>query len=357
MNTVSLSLAEYSLPLTRPLPGAGVSISARKGLLVGFESDCGHVGWGDVAPLPGFSVETLDDARQQLEGDGDLHAQIGDLLRDDLTPQTLLEASSTFKAHSSVTFGLETALLNLLAEVSGKAWHHALGRKPLGSVRVNALLQGEELATELEALLDQGFKSIKIKVGKQSPEADAERIREGVELVAGKAVLRLDANRAWTLEQALKFSDELGELEIDYIEEPVNNPHDLAAFSSGSELPLALDESLTDDAFDPDSVPAAAWVIKPTLQGGISGALKLSEAARALDAIPVISAAFESGLGLRALAQLSAVLVDEGVAVGLDTGKWLGADVLEPSLQIVSGQIDVDAICSQSMQVSADADG
>ena len=56
----------YRLPLAEPLTLAGRVIHEREGALVRIDSDSGASGWGDVAPLPGFSRESLEDAETEL---------------------------------------------------------------------------------------------------------------------------------------------------------------------------------------------------------------------------------------------------------------------------------------------------
>jgi o-succinylbenzoate synthase len=254
----------------------------------------------------------------------------------------LLAALSEHDLSSAARFGLETAMLNLWADVEGTAWHGQLGRTPRGTVSVNALLDGDDLACSAEACLDQGYRSIKIKVGVHAPEQDAERVALLSALINGRAGLRLDANGAWDIDEALRFASALGDHEIDYIEEPLRNHAELARFVDETDLPVALDESLPESAGS--GITVKAWVIKPTIQGGISGALKLCAGARERGATPVISACFESGVGMRALAQLAACVGDEGVPVGLDTGKWLDGDVIDPTVEIENGCIDVDSL-------------
>ena len=56
--------------------------------------------------------------------------------------------------------------------------------------------------------------------------------------------LRLDANRAWTLDEALEFASGIKGIKIEYCEESLKNPEQLDSFLEKSDLPIALDETL-----------------------------------------------------------------------------------------------------------------
>lgn len=323
----------------------------RRGLLVGLEAEAGPVGWGDAAPLPGFSSETLDEVRQELRETPAWFDRLSDGLAECDSVLDMLAATASLEMSSAARFGLETAMLNLWADIEGEAWHHQLGRRPHRLVHINALLDGDDMVTAALDCLAHGYRSIKIKVGKNSPEQDAEAVVAVLESLDGKATLRLDANRAWTMDEALRFAAVLGDRTLDYIEEPLKAPIELDRFADETGLPIALDESLADSGSAVLAVSARAWVLKPTLQGGISGALRLCSLARERGATPVISASFESGVGIRSLAQLAAAVGDEDVPVGLDTGKWLSGDIIEPTIEIREGCIDVDDLAARAIEI------
>ena len=144
--------------------------------------------------------------------------------------------------------------------------------------------------------------------------------------------LRLDANRAWSYDEALAFVRALpAALPLAYIEEPCRDVADTLQLAQSGRVPIALDESLLglNDEGLAQLKGLSAYVIKPTLCGGLSGAARLARAARQSDAEPVVSAAFESGVGIRALVYLANELMTPGLAAGLDTWQWLVDDVAE----------------------------
>ena len=85
MKLAGFDLFEYELPLTQPIVTKDETLSNRRGFLIKLSTDSGVIGWGEIAPLPGFSRENLSSVKQQtLKLKSTL---IGSNLPDDLTPR------------------------------------------------------------------------------------------------------------------------------------------------------------------------------------------------------------------------------------------------------------------------------
>ncbi len=84
-----------------------------------------------------------------------------------------------------------------------------------------------------------------------------------------------------------------------------------------------------------------AFVLKPTLLGGISRTLRMAERALRLGVTPVVSSAYESGVGTAALVALAAGIGDRPVPAGLDTYRAMAEDVLETPLNLPAPEVDV----------------
>ena len=108
-------------------------------------------------------------------------------------------------------------------------------------------------------------------------------------------------------------------------------------------MPVALDESLV--GMPPEALQdhgyARAVVLKPTLLGGISPTLRLANRAKELGITPVISSAYETGVGALGLIALAAGVGE--IPAGLDTYRRLAEDVLDPRPYLTSARIDVGA--------------
>ena len=131
-------------------------------------------------------------------------------------------------------------------------------------------------------------------------------------------------------------------MRFEYVEEPLADPARLSGLVREFRVPVALDESLIE--MEPEKVEeafAVAFVLKPTLLGGISRTLREAERALRLGVTPVISSAYESGVGTAALVALAAGIGDRPVPVGLDPYRAMTEDVLQTPLNLPTPAVDV----------------
>ncbi|MFM8983128.1 MAG: enolase C-terminal domain-like protein, partial [Spartobacteria bacterium] len=186
--------------------------------------------WGDAAPLPGWSRETLDDVRSCLDR------------RAELVP----------------------ASLRCALEALEQDWTPLRNEVPL-----NALLDGNEtqiLAGALRAFRE-GCRCLKIKTSgvdlARLPDLLSDITRE----TGCECQLRLDPNRAWSFDETLRLAEKLSHFPIEYLEEPLADSSRLPELIQRSACPIALDETLRE--IDPAGLwqfqGAAALVLKPTL--------------------------------------------------------------------------------------------
>ena len=300
----------YRLPLTAPVTLAGRQHTHRDGVLLRVEAPDGRVGWGDAAPLPGFSRETADDARAAL---ADAFRQGGEWLEGPSLPP-------------SAQFAAETAFDDLAGTLRPRGAPDAL---PLAG-----LILGGDAPAQAHALAAAGYRAVKLKVGRAA--ADAPTVCAVREVLPPGVALRLDANRAWTPDEARRFADAVAGLDIAFIEEPLADPDGLDAFARETGLPVALDESLAETSHVPPW--ASAVVIKPTILGARTRGWL--DAARAAGVAAVLSGAFESGVGMRAVAALA--LAAGAEPAGLDPYRRLAADVLAPRLPLDAPLVRAD---------------
>jgi O-succinylbenzoate synthase len=334
MKLAGFDLFEYELPLTQPIVTRDETLSSRRGFLVKLSTDSGATGWGEIAPLPGFSRESLALVKQQtLQLKSTL---IGSNLPDDLSPRG--KGWSHWRLPGdlapSVRCGLELAV-----------WNFDLAKEPRKRVLVNGLLTGDrdEVLHGAYEMVRLGYKAVKVKVGGRPIDEAIEITWKARDTVGDRVRLRLDANRAWSLDQAVKFGKAVFTCDVDYIEEPTADPVDLGVFSSECGVPIALDETLSDSPIKAleGYRGIKAIILKPTLLGGFQKAYDLAQRGRNLGIQPIVSACFESGIGILGLARFATYLSLENIPSGLDTYRWLQADLLSPMLKINRGTIEM----------------
>lgn len=304
----SVDLYRYQLPLTHPIMWKNQLCSHRDGLLVCFRSGYDE-GWGDIAPLSGFSQESFPEAQSQATA-------LAKLL-----PDTPIESLGFGDSNlcPSVRFGFDLAQFNLNAAIR---YQSEAELPPVACCR----LLNRQNHENLESLdTHHGYQAVKIKVGRQTLDEDLEFVhsvcRENPDID-----VRIDANRAWTLQIAQEFLDSIRHLALDYIEEPLKNPADLAAFARSSHVPLALDETLRELGAERYRKFADVYVLKPTLSGGMTGTIERIKQVQTDQIRCVISSSYESGIGMLGLLELARAI--PGETHGLDTYNLFERDVL-----------------------------
>ena len=346
---IGFDLYRYKLPFSEPLELKGTLLRYREGLLMELQADeGGELGWGETSPLPGFSRESLEEAAEQL---GDLASSV---MRCEVTDDWIAPDGDFSRELDSMAlapsarFGFELALWDLYAALRGRSLVDLITSHPRASVPVSALISGPP-ATALEEARrarSAGYEAVKLKVGARAVEEDIELVRALNEELGDAVALRLDANRAWSLEEAERFARGTGGLRFEYVEEPLEDSTLLPALARDHGVPVALDESLA--GMEPEALEdhgyARAVVLKPTLLGGISRTLRFADLASRLGMQPVISSAYETGVGTAALVALAAGIGEEEVPAGLDTYHRLAEDVLRPPLDLPAPRVDVRAV-------------
>lgn len=347
MKLAGLTLYRYDLPLTEPITLGDETLERRAGLLLKLTAEDGAVGWGEASPLPGFSRESLEEAAREL---GALAASlVGREVTGERAGGEISRWLDRVGPAPSARFGLELAVLNLCAAARGASLAELISPSPSGTVPVNGLLTGPPggVLEEARRMRDAGYPAVKLKVGGRTVREDAGLARALAGELGGDVELRLDANRAWSFEEAGEFAHAAGGARFEYVEEPLAKPGRLPDLVLETGLPVALDESLA--TMEPGALGehryVAAVVLKPTLLGGLSAALRFVGEASRLGMRAVVSSAYETGVGTAALVALAAA-IGGSVPAGLDTYRRLAGDVVSPRLDLPAPEIEVRAACA-----------
>lgn len=345
MRICDFKIFQYQLPLSRELPTAEKKLTKREGFIIQISDENGHTGWGETAPLAGVSLEMPDIVCEQLKS-------VRHHLNGQSIPPNIGQKSSKFgpwlkdmPLSPSVHFGIETAVLSLKAANLKKPLASVLNENYQTSLPVNGLLTGsrESILNEAKLLLADGYKTFKLKIGTKSIAEDIATCNALTQTITDRAILRLDANKSWSLEQAFEFCNAIDFKVIEYIEEPLKDFSAVGEFYSETLIPVAVDESLKKYSLkDIKSFDGVEIVIlKPTLLGGFEKITHMIEEAHAYGLQTVLTSTFESGIGLRALANLAACY-SKHTTVGLDTAKWFIRDLVLSPLSFQRGRLQID---------------
>jgi L-Ala-D/L-Glu epimerase len=340
--SLRLTWRPFRLPLRTPLATAHGRTLAVEGLRLLLEDGQGGFGLGEVTPLPAFGTETLQAATRALE-----------TLRFLSAPKSVEEVAHAFQLEAgarAARAGVEMALLDWLARGQGVPLARLLGAGRVHAVAVNALLSEETAAggaVEAKAAVDAGYRTLKLKVGKQSEARDTERLR-AVRLAVGPSIrLRADANGAWTEAEARVHLLPLLALGLEYVEQPVPAAEVSALRRLRALLPVAADEALgveggAEAVLDAKEGPAAdVLILKLPVLGGVLPALGLAGRARARGVLAVVTSAMDGAVGRAAGAHL-ALALGGGLAHGLSTGSLLLED--PGGLPVVNGHLEVQDV-------------
>jgi o-succinylbenzoate synthase len=220
---VKRSLARLSIPLREPFATSGGVVASRELLLLRLEDSDGAVGYGEAAPLESYDGVTLDSVIAAMR-DGGGNGQPGKTAG---TPPQARAAE-------------EMALLDLEASRAGRA----IGEPGAEVIPVNRTLAGgppAEVAERAAEGVREGYSCFKLKVGLPD---DEERVAAVREAVGPWPALRIDANGAWSPQEAVAAIELLARFDLQLVEQPCATLDELAAVRRAVDVPIAADESV-----------------------------------------------------------------------------------------------------------------
>ena len=329
MNITAFEVIPYNIPFVTPLQTAGNTYTHREGVWLQLKS--GELtGVGEAAPLEGFNPETLKEVHYALEG---FHQAVDgeDFEIDELFSMIEVHTEDT----PSARFALESAVYDMLSKDAGVPLCKYLNSNAKPEIAVNGLV-GLHLPVD-------GFKVMKVKVGFRNLFNEIENMETLTQSFGDDIQFRLDANGAFDLPKAIRFCKEMERFNIDYIEQPLpaDNLEDLAELTYHTEIPIAVDESLTDFQSAEKIIgeqAAHVFVIKPMVSGGFTECNKIIKLAQTENIRAVITSSLETAIGRTACLHLSAAN-EVSEACGLATGELLNDD--KPTQPIQGGKIAI----------------
>jgi len=263
-------------------------------------------GIGECAPHSYLGVTT-----QRIVAE--LDALLGDdaLLGEDPFAHSLIEARLRHAVPDCppVRAGIEAALLDLTGKILGQPLWRVWGLDP-GTCPPTSFTIG---IAELDYMVEKarrakraGHSLLKIKLG---TDQDLDMARAIVDATGCR--LRVDANCAWSPDQAIAIGRELQELGVEFIEQPIpaGDLDGLRRVTEALDVPVIADESiktLRDVAAHVGCVDGVN--IKLTKCGGLLEATRMIHAARALDMRVMLGCNIESSVGISTAAQLAPLL-------------------------------------------------
>ena len=289
--------------------------------------------------MPTFGTESLPHAESYL-------LAIGGRIRRE-------QMESTPEELPCCRFALESAWTDL---ESGRGAPEKTKAESRTGLAVAGLLPGgRDPGEELDQLLKQGYRTLKWKVGVMPFEVERDWFRAMRERVPEEVVWRLDANGALDVGTVERWSRELEEVAVEFLEQPlpVREVDSLLGLVKDLALPLAVDESVGTVRLLRewrDRGWPGFFVVKPSISGSPVALRRfLAESGPRV----VFSSALETGIGLRHALEVVFSRNEAGRAVGWGTGGLFEEDKLSPRFgarlsQSMIASIDPDAIWNRA---------
>jgi L-alanine-DL-glutamate epimerase-like enolase superfamily enzyme len=331
---VKLSVQRRKLRLRKPWATAHGTVRERVLVEVTLEDEEGLTGYGEAAPMEQYDGVS----EKQVEGALERYARVLADAREELTGAQMLEACRHAQDLPQALAGIDMALWDRAGKRTGQPIAELLTDDPARAVSVNATIGASDrggAAEQAQAAAEAGYGCIKVKVGTGD---DAARVAAVRAAAGAEIALRLDANGAWTVAEAVRMIEALAPAGLELVEEPAHGLHAIREVRERVSTRIAIDETAAEHGALGAGV-ADAVCLKISRCGGISGLLAAAALVRASGAEPYVASTLDGPLGVAAALHAAAALASRGPvpACGLAAlGMFAG---VEDQLPVNEGRI------------------
>jgi L-alanine-DL-glutamate epimerase-like enolase superfamily enzyme len=305
----------HTLRLREPPESSYGAVGERELLVVELTDGDGLSGYGEAAPLQAYDGISLARVERALER----YRPVVEDARS-MNGAEIVDACRRVEDLPEAFAAIDMALWDRAGRRSGRPVASLVTDTPARRVAVNATLSALDRAGAAEQAriaVQQGFGCLKVKVGVGD---DAGRLA-AVRAAAGPHVaLRIDANGAWDVEQAVRSIEALSPSGLELVEEPVHGLAGVSEVRRRVATRVAIDETAAEHGALTAGV-ADAVCLKISRCGGISGLLAAATLVRASGAEVYVASTLDGPLGLAAGVHAAAALASRGPlpACGLAT--------------------------------------
>ncbi len=274
---------DADLENTKPYTIAFKTVDQVRNAFVEITLDNGTTGIGSGNPSEYVVGENLAQCIEALQLKN-LDFLIGRDIRD--FNQLTFEVWQRFPHNPSARAALDIALHDLFTKFLGVPLVRFLGQKihSLPTSNTIGIKNVDETLREADDFIRQGFRILKVKLGKDLAE-DLERIIKLREQFGKKVTIRIDANQGYSLDQTKEFYAKTRDLDVELIEQPLpaKAVEEMKSLPDEIKRVIAADESLITprDAVELIKPPFAAGIFNIKLMkcGGVSQGLKIADIA------------------------------------------------------------------------------
>lgn len=320
MKITSIRVGLISVPLKTPFKTALRTVNSVEDIIIEIGTDTGNVGYGEAAPTGVITGDT----RGSIIGAVEDHIKKSIIGMDiENFEDIMVKLDKSIVKNTSAKAAVDIALYDLYGQLYNAPVYKLLGghRAEITTDITISVNDPEEMAKDSIDAIKRGFKTLKIKVGKDSAK-DLERMKAIRKAIGYDVQLRIDANQGWKPKEAVKILRKMEDegLDIEFVEQPVE-AHDvdgLKYVTDNVAIPVLADESVFSpmDALTILQRRAADFVnIKLMKTGGIHNALKICTLAELYGVECMIGCMLEAKVSVNAAVHLAAA---KGIITKID---------------------------------------
>jgi o-succinylbenzoate synthase len=280
MKIKDIKIKRISVPLKTPFKTALRTVERVEDIIVEIYTDTGNIGFGEAPPTGVITGDTIGSIIGAIED----HIKKSIIGMDIENFETVIQKlNKCIVKNTSAKAAVDIALYDLYGQLYKAPLYKLLGgfRKEITTDITISVNEPEEMVKDSMDAIKRGYKTLKIKVGKDSKK-DLERMKAIRQAIGYDAQLRIDANQGWKPKEAVKVLREMEDagLNIEFVEQPVI-AHDIDGLkfvTDNVSIPVLADESIFSpmDALNVLERRAADLInIKLMKTGGIYNALKI----------------------------------------------------------------------------------
>lgn len=298
---MELSLRRHEMRFAQPLATAYGVLHSRELVEVTLTGDDGLHGRGEAAPLEPYDGVSIERVLKALEAYRRALAQ-------PLGPRvTALDACRAADDLPQALAAIDLALWDLGGRRAGRPVCELLTSAPASAVTVNASIGAQDpqaAAAAASAAVAAGYSCLKLKVGVGDDDARVAAVRAAI---GPEPQLRLDANGAWSVDEAERALAVLSRHGLELVEEPVSGLRATSELRARVPVRVAIDETAAQAGALTARV-ADAVCLKISGCGGIGGLLAAASLVRASGAEVYLSSTYDGPLGIAAALHAAAAL-------------------------------------------------
>lgn len=301
-----LEFGRRTLRFARPISTSYGELTERQLVAVTLTGADGVVGHGEAAPLEPYDGVSVERVERALERYVPVLARA-----DERNGAQLVDACRRVEDLPAALAAVDLALWDRAGRLRGRPLASLISDDPLPDVPVNATLTALDragVAEQAAAAVAAGFDCVKVKIGMGD---DAGRVAAARAAGGPELALRLDANGAWDVGQAVRMIDALAPAGLELVEEPVHGLEHVREVRERVAVRVAIDETAAEHGALGAGV-ADAVCLKVSRCGGISGLIAAAALVRASGAEPYLASSYDGPLGVAAGVHIAAALASRG---------------------------------------------